>query len=101
MTAAAVAKPQVPTWAHLVVPIGIIIILASMIVPMPPILLDLLISLDIALSLVVLLSAVYVIAPVEFSVFPSVLLLLTIFRLALNVASTRRILMHGNEGTSA
>src|SRR5207249_9431334 len=56
---------------------------------------------DIALSMVVLLSAVYVVAPVEFSVFPSMLLLLTIFRLALNVASTRRILMHGSEGTAA
>src|SRR5207247_304188 len=56
---------------------------------------------DSALSMVALLSAVYVAAPVEFSVFPSMLLLLTIFRLALNVASTRRILMHGSEGTAA
>ena len=91
----------VPTWAHLVVPLGIIVILGSMVVPLPPLVLDLLISVDIAVSLVVLLAAVYVAKPVDFSVFPALLLLLTIFRLALNVASTRRILLHGSEGTDA
>ena len=98
----AVLNPSArPAWAHLVVPLAVIVILAAMVVPMPPLFLDLLISFDIAISLVVLLSAVYILAPVEFSVFPSMLLLLTIFRLALNVASTRRILMHGAEGTAA
>ncbi len=95
------SRIPLPSWAHLVVPAGLIVILAAMVVPVPPVVLDLLISVDIALSLVVLLSAVYVPAPVDFSAFPSMLLLLTIYRLALNVASTRLILLRGAEGTGA
>ncbi len=66
-----------------------------MIVPLPPLLLDLLLSIDIGLAVVLLLTAIYVRQPVEFSVFPSLLLLLTLIRLSLNVASTRLVLMHG------
>lgn len=72
-----------------------------MIVPLPPLLLDLLLSVDIGLAVTLMLTAIYVKQPVEFSVFPSLLLLLTLIRLSLNVASTRLILMHGAEGVDA
>ena len=72
-----------------------------MVVPLPPLLLDVLLSIDIGLSVVLLLTVVYLKQPVEFSVFPSLLLLLTLLRLALNVASTRLILMHGQDGVHA
>ena len=72
-----------------------------MIVPLPPLMLDLLLSIDIGLAVVLLLSAIYVRQPVEFSVFPSLLLLLTLIRLSLNVASTRLVLMHGQDGVEA
>ncbi len=87
--------------AQLALPIAVVGLVGIMVVPLPTILLDLLISMDIALSMVVLLTTVYVKSPVHFSVFPSTLLLLTVFRLGLNIASTRRILLHGPEGTSA
>ncbi|HSB73595.1 MAG TPA: flagellar biosynthesis protein FlhA [Candidatus Methylomirabilis sp.] len=76
-------------------------ILAVMLVPLPPLLLDLLLTTNIALSLLTLLIGMYILRPLDFSVFPSVLLLLTLFRLSLNVASTRLILLQGNEGPSA
>jgi len=72
-----------------------------MVVPLPPLLLDLLLSVDIALAVVLLLTTIYVRQPTEFSVFPSLLLLLTLIRLSLNVASTRLVLMHGHEGVEA
>jgi flagellar biosynthesis protein FlhA len=75
--------------------------LAVMILPMPAFLLDLLLSLSISLSLVVFLFALHIDKPLQFSSFPSLLLLTALGRLALNVASTRRILLHGNEGTEA
>ncbi|MBI4828293.1 MAG: flagellar biosynthesis protein FlhA [Nitrospinae bacterium] len=81
--------------------IGIIAILAVMVLPVPAPLLDLLLALSITSGLVILMVAIYLKSPVDFSVFPSLLLLVTIFRLALNVATTRRILLHGNEGTDA
>jgi flagellar biosynthesis protein FlhA len=70
----------------------VIAIVGVMIVPLPPLVLDLLLSFNIAFSLVLLLSAIYVIAPLELSVFPSLMLIATLFRLSLNVASTRLIL---------
>ena len=84
--------------AHLIAPAAVIAIVALMIVPLPPILLDLLLSIDIGLSVVLLLTAIYVREPIEFSVFPSLLLLLTLLRLSLNVAGTRLILLHGGDG---
>ena len=66
-----------------------------------PFLLDLLLALSITASVLVLLAAVHILRPVQFSVFPSLLLLLTLFRLSLNLASSRRILLHGSEGASA
>src|SRR5215470_15084769 len=86
---------------HLLIPAGIALILVAMILPIPKILLDLLISLDVTLSMVVLMVSMYIIRPVQFSVFPSVLLLMTLFRLSLNIASTRLILLNGEQGLDA
>ena len=72
-----------------------------MLVPMPGIVLDLLLTLSITASVLVLLTAIQVLRPVEFSVFPSLILLLTLMRLSLDLAATRRILLHGSEGPSA
>ncbi len=76
-------------------------VVVLMIVPLPPMLLDLLLSIDIGLAVVLLLTAIYVRQPVDFSVFPSLLLLLTLVRLSLNVASTRLVLMNGADGVEA
>jgi flagellar biosynthesis protein FlhA len=84
-----------------IVPAAAVSVVFVMLVPMPGFLLDLLLAMSITASVIVLLSAVYLLRPVQFSVFPSLLLLLTLFRLALNLASSRRILLHGNEGTAA
>ncbi len=80
---------------------GVVVILFTMLIPLPTIFLDMMLSLSISLSLVVLVTAMFMTSPMEFSVFPSLLLVLTMLRLALNVASTRLILLHGEEGTSA
>ena len=82
-------------------PVVVLAILAMVIVPLAPIVLDALFTINIALSLVVLLAVVYVRRPLEISIFPSVLLMVTLLRLALNVASTRVVLMHGHEGEAA
>lgn len=81
--------------------IGVVGILVVMIIPLPPFLLDLLLSFNITFSLIILLVGMYTLQPLEFSVFPSLLLIVTLFRLSLNVASTRLILLHGNEGVAA
>jgi flagellar biosynthesis protein FlhA len=85
----------------LAVPIAVLAIIVALITPLPSFLLDLLIVLDITLSVVVMMVAMYIIKPVEFSVFPTTLLLLTLFRLSLNISSSRLILLNGNTGTSA
>jgi flagellar biosynthesis protein FlhA len=87
--------------AHLLAPAAVMVVVLLMIVPMPPFILDLLLSVDIGLAVVLLLTTIYVRQPVEFSVFPSLLLLLTLLRLSLNVASTRLVLMHGQDGIGA
>jgi flagellar biosynthesis protein FlhA len=96
-----VALPKSSSASHLLVPGAVLAIVLLMIVPLPTFLLDLLLSIDIGLSVVLLLTVVYIKQPVEFSVFPSLLLLLTLMRLSLNVASTRLILMHGQDGVEA
>src|SRR6187455_1884891 len=83
------------------VPIGLVSILAMMILPLPPVVLDVLFTFNIALSLVIVMAVFNVRRPLEFAIFPTVLLLVTILRLALNVASTRVVLMHGHEGSHA
>lgn len=86
----------------LVLALGLLAILAVMIVPLPAIVIDIFMSLQIALSITMLLTSVYATRALDFSVFPSVLLIATLFRLSLNVATTRRILLYGaDEGTAA
>lgn len=88
-------------WTELGVPIAVLAIIMAMITPLPAVLLDVFISANITLSTVILLVAMYIVKPVEFSVFPTALLLMTLFRLALNVSTSRLILLQGNLGTSA
>ncbi|MGE3508772.1 MAG: flagellar biosynthesis protein FlhA [Vicinamibacterales bacterium] len=85
----------------LLAPVAVMAVVVLMVVPLPPLLLDILLSIDIGLSVTLLLTVIYIRQPVEFSVFPSLLLLLTLIRLSLNVASTRLILMHGQDGVEA
>ena len=94
------AKPKVALsdWIMPVAAVGLVFV---MLVPLPGILLDALLALSITASVLVLLSAIQILRPSQFSVFPSLLLLLTLFRLSLNLASSRRILLHGNEGSAA
>ena len=84
-----------------VLPFGAISVIFVMLIPLPAFALDLLLALSMAASIIVFLSAVQIRRAVELSVFPTLLLLLTLFRLSLNIASSRRILLHGSEGTSA
>ena len=81
--------------------VGIIGILLVMILPLPAAVLDLLLAMNLALSLVALLVALYTLEPLEFAIFPSLLLFLTLFRLALNISSVRLILLYGNQGPDA
>ena len=80
---------------------GIVMILGVMVMPIPTVLLDLLLSFSITFSLIVLMVAVFMLTPLEFSVFPSLLLIVTLLRLSLNIASTRIILLNGEQGVSA
>ncbi|MBT9330303.1 flagellar biosynthesis protein FlhA [Paracidobacterium acidisoli] len=82
-------------------PAGAISVIFVMLIPIPALLMDLLLACSMAASVLVFLSAVQVRKAVDFSVFPTLLLLLTLFRLSLNIASSRRILLHGSEGTAA
>ena len=84
-----------------VVAMSVIAILLVMVVPIPTVALDILLSLSLTISIIILLMSMYVLRPLQFSVFPSLLLIVTLMRLSLNVASTRLILLHGNEGTEA
>jgi len=82
--------------------IGVLVILCMMIVPLPPIILDLCLAFSMALAITILLIAIYSKKPLDFSTFPAVLLMSTLYRLSLNVASTRNILLHGgSDGTAA
>jgi flagellar biosynthesis protein FlhA len=86
---------------NLALPVAAISVLFVMVVPVPAFVMDMLLACSMAASILVFLSAVQLRRAVDFSVFPTLLLLLTLFRLSLNIASSRRILLHGNEGTSA
>jgi flagellar biosynthesis protein FlhA len=87
--------------AEIVVPVSVLGILLAMVTPLPTFILDILISANITLSTVILLVSMNIRRPVEFSVFPTLLLLMTLFRLALNVSSSRLILLNGARGTGA
>src|ERR1700683_3200476 len=96
------ALPRLPAGlGELGVPIAVVAIVIALIMPIPGMLLDFLIVVDIMLSVIVMMVAVYIRRPVDFSVFPTTLLLLTLYRLALNISSARLILLNGNTGTSA
>ena len=82
-------------------PILLLAMLAMMVMPLPPFLLDILFTFNISLALVVLLASIYTRRPLDFAVFPTLLLIATLLRLALNVASTRVVLLHGHAGTGA
>jgi flagellar biosynthesis protein FlhA len=83
------------------VPVGMLAVLAMLVLPLPPMALDVLFTFNIALSIVVVMAVFYVARPIEFGVFPTVLLLATLLRLALNVASTRVVLLNGHTGAQA
>jgi flagellar biosynthesis protein FlhA len=83
------------------IPTGAVALVFVMLVPLPSFILDLLLTFSIMVSVLVLLTAIQILKPVQFSVFPSLILLLTLMRLSLDLAATRRILLHGNEGSSA
>ena len=86
---------------NLAAPLLLVALLAMVIIPLPAFLLDLLFTFNIALSLVIMLASIYVLKPLHFTSFPSILLIATLLRLALNVASTRIVLLEGHTGTSA
>src|SRR5215831_18282093 len=86
---------------ELAVPMAVLAIVIALITPLPSIVLDVLIVADIMMSVIVMMVAMHITRPVEFSIFPTTLLLLTLFRLALNISSSRLILLNGNSGTSA
>jgi flagellar biosynthesis protein FlhA len=109
-TAGASFKPRLPNLGQigtalrrgdLMLAIAVIGILVVLIMPLPPMALDLLLALSIILSVLILMTALFIQTPLEFSAFPTVLLIATMLRLALNLASTRLILTHGHQGTSA
>jgi flagellar biosynthesis protein FlhA len=81
--------------------IGVMAILVVLILPLPAMLLDMALAISIILSVLILMTALFIQAPLEFSAFPTVLLIATMLRLSLNLASTRLILAHGHEGTAA
>jgi flagellar biosynthesis protein FlhA len=89
------------SFSEWIMPVSAVGLIFVMLVPLPSFLLDILLATSMTISVLVLLSAIQILKPSQFSVFPSLLLLLTLFRLSLNLASSRRILLHGNEGAGA
>ena len=112
MTDAAIRRPSQPNpsmkdmlgWVlrgEVALAFGVIFIVVLLIVPMPKIVLDLLLAISIISSILILMTALLIKKPLEFAVFPTVLLVTTLFRLGLNLASTRLVLSHGHEGTDS
>jgi flagellar biosynthesis protein FlhA len=85
----------------ILVSLGVVGVIMLMVLPLPRFFLDLLLAFNITVSVIILLVGLQVRRPIEFSAFPSILLIVTLFRLSLNIASTRLILLHGNEGAAA
>lgn len=104
MSAATTAQPpavglrRLGQYNDVILAVGVMMIIVMMIIPLPTILLDLFISLNIAIAITMLLVSLYILEPLQFSSFPSMLLLATLFRLALNISSSRSILVHGFAG---
>ena len=87
--------------SDMLIAVSVVFVIMIMIVPLNSFLIDIFLSMSISISLLILFIAMYIKKPLDFSVFPSVLLIVTLFRLSLNIASTRLILVHGDEGASA
>ncbi len=85
----------------LMLAVGVLVILVVLIMPLPAVVLDLFLAISITLSILILMTALFIQTPLEFSAFPTILLISTMLRLSLNMASTRLILSHGHEGTAA
>jgi flagellar biosynthesis protein FlhA len=83
------------------IPLLMLTLLAMIVIPMPPLMLDIFFTFNISLALVVMLASIYIHRPLDFSVFPTVLLITTLLRLSLNIASTRVVLLEGHTGTDA
>jgi flagellar biosynthesis protein FlhA len=94
-------KGGIVGWKHVVIPLALTFILAIMLFPLPTALLDICIAVNITISLVVLFSSLYIDRPLMFSSYPAILLITTLFRLGLNIATTRLILGNGKEGLGA
>jgi len=92
---------QIREKGDVVVAISVVFVILIMIIPLTPFLADMFLTMSISLSLLILFIGMYIQRPLDFSVFPSVLLITTLFRLSLNIASTRLILLHGDEGSQA
>ncbi|QPF73132.1 flagellar biosynthesis protein FlhA [Roseateles sp. DAIF2] len=93
--------PRAGVLAALGAPIGVLLVLSMMVLPLPPFVLDLLFTVNIALAVMVMMVASHMVRPLDFAAFPTVLLLTTLMRLSLNVASTRVVLLEGHTGTGA
>ena len=93
--------PNAKAIKALMAPLVVVMILAMMVLPLPPLALDLLFTFNIAMALMVMMVAAYMLRPLDFAAFPSVILLTTLLRLSLNVASTRVVLLEGHTGTGA
>ncbi|HON39249.1 MAG TPA: FHIPEP family type III secretion protein, partial [Deltaproteobacteria bacterium] len=87
--------------SDLVMAIGVLVVMVIVLVPLPTFLLDILLTFSITIGVITLMVSMYTTNPLNFSVFPSLLLVVTLYRLALNIASTRLILLHGSEGELA
>ena len=93
--------PNAKAIRSMMAPLVVVMILAMMVLPLPPLALDFLFTLNIAIALMVMMVAAYMVKPLDFAAFPSVILLTTLLRLSLNVASTRVVLLEGHTGTGA
>ena len=93
--------PNATAIRALMAPLFIVMVLAMMVLPLPPLALDLLFTFNIAMALMVMMVAAYMVRPLDFAAFPSVILLTTLLRLSLNVASTRVVLLEGHTGAGA
>src|SRR3954468_1337023 len=100
-TTAPATGPSGINWRALAAPSLVFLVLAMMVLPLPPFVLDLLFTFNIALALMVMLVSLYTQRPLDFAIFPTLLLMTTLLRLSLNVASTRVVLLHGHTGPGA
>jgi flagellar biosynthesis protein FlhA len=101
MEQVATPKADLASFSEIMTVVGVVTILVVMIIPLPSVLLDFLLALNITLAITILLIAMYTLKPLDFFIFPPLLLITTLFRLSLNIASTRLILLHGSEGPLA